>query len=82
MESYKPVEENVNLGSSEDLQKQVIGFSGVSQTFNGPIPSTMLPELVVEQVLMALSSSSSPKFDAHKMVSVEQASSCSIDPET
>ncbi|GFZ01631.1 glycosyl hydrolase family protein [Actinidia rufa] len=82
MESYKPVEENVNLGSSEDLQKQVIGFSGVSQTFNGPIPSTMLPELVVEQVLMALSSSSSPKFDAHKMVSVDQASSYSIDPET
>ncbi|GFZ01635.1 glycosyl hydrolase family protein [Actinidia rufa] len=82
MESYKPVEENVNLGSSEDLQKQVIGFSGVSQTFNGPIPSTMLPELVVEQVLMALSSSSSHKFDAHKMVSVEQASSYSIDPET
>ena len=55
MESHKPVQEYANSGSSEDLQKQVIGFSGVSQTFNDPIPSTMQPELVVEQVLMALS---------------------------
>ncbi|GFZ19604.1 hypothetical protein Acr_28g0003090 [Actinidia rufa] len=81
MESHKPVQENANSGSSEDLQKQVIGFSGVSQTFNGPIPSTMQPELVVEQVPMALTSSSSPKVDTHKMVSVEQASSYSFDPE-
>ncbi|XP_057483577.1 uncharacterized protein LOC130770233 isoform X2 [Actinidia eriantha] len=82
MESRNPVQENANSGSSEDLQKQVIGFSGVSQTFNDPIPSTMQPELVVEQVPMALSSSSSPKVDTHKMVSVEQASSYSFDPET
>lgn len=48
-----------------------IGHFGFSQISNDTTPLTMLPE-----------SSSSPKSDIHKMVSVEQVSSSSTDPET
>ncbi|XP_058198895.1 uncharacterized protein LOC131314345 isoform X4 [Rhododendron vialii] len=57
-----------------------IGHFGFRQISNDTTPLTMLPELVVEQVPTA-SSSSSPKSDIHKMVSVELVSSSSIDPE-
>ncbi|XP_028055137.1 uncharacterized protein LOC114259322 [Camellia sinensis] len=59
-----------------------VGFSGVSQSSNDPIPSAMLPESMVEKVPIPLSSSLSPKYDSHKMVSIEQTSSSCTDPET
>ncbi|XP_028051174.1 uncharacterized protein LOC114255819 [Camellia sinensis] len=58
-----------------------VEFSGVNQSFNNLIPSTMLPELVVEQVPIALSSSSSPKSETQKMVSVDPTPSSNIDLE-
>ncbi|KAL7173243.1 hypothetical protein ACSBR2_032667 [Camellia fascicularis] len=58
-----------------------VGFSGVSQSSNDPIPSAMLPESMVEKVPIPLSSSLSPKYDSHKMVSIEQTSSSCTDPE-
>ncbi|KAI7982465.1 hypothetical protein LOK49_LG15G01275 [Camellia lanceoleosa] len=116
LESYKPVEENVNSKSSEDFEAQLekkakhkdspsreiekmdisesiqdrecergaidVGFSGVSQSSNDPIPSAMLPESMVEKVPIPLSSSLSPKYDSHKTVSIEQTSSSCTDPET
>ncbi|CAL5426825.1 unnamed protein product [Camellia sinensis] len=59
-----------------------VGFSAVSQSSNDPIPSAMLPESMVEKVPFPLSSSLSPKYDSHKMVSIEQTSSSCTDPET
>ncbi|KAI8523623.1 hypothetical protein RHMOL_Rhmol13G0088500 [Rhododendron molle] len=53
-----------------------IGHFGFRQISNDTTPLTMLPELVVEQVPIASSSSSSPKSDT------EQVSPSSIDPET
>ncbi|KAL6967644.1 hypothetical protein U1Q18_033453 [Sarracenia purpurea var. burkii] len=53
----------------------------VGQGYNNLIPSAMLPDSVAEQVPNSLSSSSSPKSDTRKIVSVGQASSPSIDPE-
>ncbi|KAI8016685.1 hypothetical protein LOK49_LG05G01388 [Camellia lanceoleosa] len=58
-----------------------VEFSGVNQSFNNLIPSTMLPELVVEQNPIALSSSSSPKSETQKMVSVDPTPSSNIDLE-
>lgn len=60
-----------------------IGHFGFSHISNDTTPLTLLPELEVKEVPIASSSSSSPKFDIHKRVSVEQVSSSSNNyPET
>lgn len=83
--SSMPLEKMDNRESTlyreRDQSELDIRHSGVSQISDGPTPLSILPELVVEQVPNVSSSSSSPKSDIHKILSVEQVSSSSFDPE-
>uniref|UniRef100_A0A5B7BJJ1 Cardiomyopathy-associated protein 5 n=1 Tax=Davidia involucrata TaxID=16924 RepID=A0A5B7BJJ1_DAVIN len=85
-EKSKPIEDT---DIRESIQYREGGQSIVelesyadSQSFNDPIALDVLPELVIEQVPVASSSSSSPKSVLQNKFSMDQASSLNFDQET
>ncbi|KAA8543766.1 hypothetical protein F0562_022057 [Nyssa sinensis] len=85
-ETSKPIEDTDIRESIQDRESRQsiveLESSADSQSFSDPIAVAVLPDLVVEQIPVASSSSSSPKSVLQNKFSMDQSSSLNFDRDT